>query len=161
MEIAGFIVALIALVVSLGLALHTLSTGPKLKAEAAVRYKFEGGRYVVTGVQLTIYNLGRGSLPVRGVGVGGQHPRTLSWSDPSRSAADSEVSRNPAFPLALPPGGAVNVVLVRDLEPGKFLRIRYFKRRWWLGPLHEVGWDKPITEKMVLGHSDPPASKTA
>lgn len=150
MEVAGFIVALVALLVSVALGLHTITIGPRLKAEAAIRHLSDGDVWHVTGVQITVYNLGGSAMPVEGVGVGTGEPRSLSYADPDALAETTGV-RNPSFPLSLAPGEAVNVLLVRDLEPGKFLRVRYYKRVWGFGPLRAAVWDKPITDEMRLG----------
>lgn len=147
-------VALIALAVSVVVAVHTLAVGPRLKAEAAIRHRSDGKQWHVQGVQVTLYNLGGSAMPVEGVGVGDTDPRTLSYADPDDLAASEVGVRNPRFPLSLAPGEAVSVLLVRDLEPGRFLRVRYYKRFWGLGWMRATTWDKPVSKEMRLGPRD-------
>ncbi|WP_425836994.1 hypothetical protein [Microbacterium sp. PA5] len=136
-----WVISLAALVVSVAALGHTLYTGPVLFVDTAtVRQVTEDGEEHVRGILLTVFNVGRSSLPVRSVGVGPKGRDSMYVARPGTQipgGASGDV--NPAFPLTVGAGEAVVVFLTMEIEDHSFLKIEYMsrglllrpKRKWW------------------------------
>lgn len=137
-----------ALIVSIVALLHSIYAGPSLVVHSGVTHEWADGRYVVRGVMLKIFNVGRQALPITLVGVG------TKGGDDVRSSLDPAThpdgTSNPRFPLALEPGHAIAVYLNGDMNVGEELKVVQLRRNWLLRPTERF-WRRTIVAKMIPG----------
>ncbi|AZS48123.1 hypothetical protein [Microbacterium oxydans] len=137
-----------ALVVSVAALLHSIYAGPLLVVHKGVAHEWVGDNYVVRGVMLNIFNVGRQTLPITLVGVG------TKGGDDVRSTLAAEThpdgGSNPRLPLALEPGHAIRVFLNSDMVVGEEIKVVQLRRDWLLRP-KEKYWRRPIEARMIPG----------